>query len=251
METKFTDASSEKLAAIAEKYKISTAAVSELAHAIIKSNGSMAQFNIPELGGSGQWMQGGMTMVGDMFNYSLKALVDGLCSELSNLFYNGQLLYKAPPKSEVKSSASFSSNNWWGDLGIPSSTGSQNNIHYAVFPTERRLAIMQNGNVIVYDTLSHQISGVSQQQGGGYDLTFTSQFGVVYLNTLPVISGVNQTETETKVEEPVNMEEIVTPSKKDDGDIFKNIEKLADLKEKGILTQEEFDSKKSELLSRL
>jgi hypothetical protein len=30
-------------------------------------------------------MLGGMTMVGDMFNYSLKAKVDGLCSELSQL----------------------------------------------------------------------------------------------------------------------------------------------------------------------
>ena len=30
-------------------------------------------------------MRGGMTMVGDMFNYSLKATVNGLCSELSSL----------------------------------------------------------------------------------------------------------------------------------------------------------------------
>ena len=43
----------------------------------------MAQFTHPELGGSGQWMQGGMTMVGDMFNNALKAQVDGLCAELS------------------------------------------------------------------------------------------------------------------------------------------------------------------------
>jgi hypothetical protein len=37
----------------------------------------------PEPGG--QWMRGGMTMVGDMFNYGLKSKVDGLCSELSQL----------------------------------------------------------------------------------------------------------------------------------------------------------------------
>jgi len=30
-------------------------------------------------------MRGGMTMVGDMFNNSLKATVDNLCTELSNL----------------------------------------------------------------------------------------------------------------------------------------------------------------------
>ena len=33
-------------------------------------------------------MRGGMTMVGDMFNNGLKARVDGLCSELSNLLAN-------------------------------------------------------------------------------------------------------------------------------------------------------------------
>src|SRR5712672_2754381 len=56
-----------------------------LLQALVNSNGSMAQFNHSELGGSGQWMRGGMTMVGDMFNYGLKSKVDGLCSELSQL----------------------------------------------------------------------------------------------------------------------------------------------------------------------
>jgi hypothetical protein len=45
----------------------------------------MAQFDHRELGGAGQWMPGGMTMVGDMFNHGLKAKVDGLCSELSQI----------------------------------------------------------------------------------------------------------------------------------------------------------------------
>src|SRR5260370_22259186 len=37
------------------------------------------------MGGGGQGMGGGMTVVGDMFNHGLKAKVDGLCSELSQI----------------------------------------------------------------------------------------------------------------------------------------------------------------------
>ena len=257
MNNLFTEASSEKLAAIAEKYKISIQTANELAHAIMKSNGTMAQFNIPELGGSGQWMQGGMTMVGDMFNYNLKSLVDGLCVELSNLLQTGGLNYKAIPKSKDQSNVGFSAGNWWGDLGQPSSTGSQNDIHYAVFPSSRRLAIIQNGKITVFDTLNHQISGVSQQQGGGFSITFTSQFGNVYLNTLPVVSGEEQQKTEPEVkqkaEDKVNLEASKSePSSiEQDEDIFAKIEKLAGLKDKGILSSEEFENKKTELLSRL
>jgi hypothetical protein len=39
-----------------------------LLQALVNSNGTMAQFSHWELGGGGQWMRGGMTMVGDMFN---------------------------------------------------------------------------------------------------------------------------------------------------------------------------------------
>ena len=45
----------------------------------------MVEFDHRELGGAGQWMPGGMTMVGDMFNHGLKAKVDGLCSDLSQI----------------------------------------------------------------------------------------------------------------------------------------------------------------------
>ena len=56
-----------------------------LLQALLNSKGAMAQFDHRELGGVGQWMPGGMTMVGDMFNHGLKAKVDGLCSELSQI----------------------------------------------------------------------------------------------------------------------------------------------------------------------
>jgi hypothetical protein len=56
---------------LAQRYGVSVDAVTSMLFAVSNGGGTMAQFNVPELGGSGQWMQGGMTMVGDMFNYGL------------------------------------------------------------------------------------------------------------------------------------------------------------------------------------
>jgi hypothetical protein len=75
----------QKINDLARRFGVSVDAVMKLLQALVNSNGTMAQFDHPELGGAGQWMPGGMTMVGDMFNHGLKAKVDGLCSELSQI----------------------------------------------------------------------------------------------------------------------------------------------------------------------
>jgi hypothetical protein len=94
--------------------------------AVNNGHGRMAQFNCRELGGSGQWMQGGMNMVGDMFNYGLKNTVNNLCTELSNALANTQMLSVVPV-------GSTNSNQWWpSNLGNPFSSGAQNNIRYAM-----------------------------------------------------------------------------------------------------------------------
>jgi hypothetical protein len=71
-----------------QRHGFSTDAVMSMLESVIRGNSSMAQFDHPEFGGSGQWMLGGMTMVSDMFNSSLKGQVHGLCSELSRLIAN-------------------------------------------------------------------------------------------------------------------------------------------------------------------
>ncbi len=43
----------------------------------------------------GQWSQGGMIMVGDMFNQGLRYRVDQLCGELAELLRSQPLLH--PP----------------------------------------------------------------------------------------------------------------------------------------------------------
>ena len=75
-----TDQGLQKINDLAQRYGVSTDAVMALLQAVLNGNGTMAQFEHRELGGAGQWMPGGMTMVGDMFNHDLKAKVDGLCS---------------------------------------------------------------------------------------------------------------------------------------------------------------------------
>jgi hypothetical protein len=241
---------------IAARYGISVDAVLTMLQAVNNGGGTMAQFSHPDLGGSGQWMRGGMTMVGDMFNYGLKAKVDDLCSELAVLLANQQMF--APPP-QVQSQGGYgavslfvgqSSGQWWPpEFGSPSSVGSQNNLRYAVFPAARRLAIEVNGHLTVYDTLDHQIGGVGQQQGSGASFTFTSQYGVVPVTSLPIVNGGNPVSAPASFE-PMVAEAPASPSA-GEGDIFAKIERLAELRQKGILSEAEFADKKAELLSRL
>ena len=74
---------------------------------------------------------------------------------------------------------------WWpDDLGEPSTSGSQNRMRYAFFPKRQRLLIEQDGKLTTYDSGTHRISGVSQQDSEGQSLAFTSQNGPVKLEDL-------------------------------------------------------------------
>ena len=258
----------QRVADLAHRYGVSTDAVMTLLAALMAGQGTMAQFNHPDLGGSGQWMQGGMTMVGDMFNHALKAKVDGICAELS------QLLAQQPGVTQPLSSlaqrhsqedrpsarpevslfvptAPGATSQWWPEeFGMPSSTGTQNNLRYAYFPALRRLVIDRSGQVTVYDTLAHQIHGVAQQQSAGASLTLTIQYGVVPLASLPLVSvdGVPQAETGAAQTEapPARSPQVQAPE-----EILATIERLAALHQQGILSEAEFTAKKTELLQRL
>lgn len=90
---------------IAQRHGVSADAVLTLVRALVAGHGTMAQFNHPELGGMGQWTQGGMTMVGDMFNQGLKARVDALCTKLASLLRSQPSgIAAAPAQSQAQSS---------------------------------------------------------------------------------------------------------------------------------------------------
>jgi hypothetical protein len=270
------------IADIAQRHGLSREAVLAMLYAIHVGGGTMAQFSIPELGGSGQWMQGGMTMVGgNMFDNALKARVDALCSELA------QLLTTTP--------VFLPSANWWpASLGVPSAVGGQNTVRYAVFPSTRRLAIQINGVTKVFDTGEHLIGGVQQQQqAGGYgSVTFTSQLGTFDVSSLTELGTQRVAETPAAAPAPQHQSQYQSqppphfapqtqapaprhqsqyqsdparqfapqkrapePASSASGDdpaaIVAAIESLAGLHERGILSDEEFAAKKAELLSRL
>lgn len=180
---------------LAERHGFSRDAVMSMLEPVTRGHGTMAQFDHPEFGGHGQWMGGGMTMVSDMFNDSLRSRVAALCADLSKLV--GDNPAHAEPASLFVSPRASVSQLWWpAVLGVPSSTGSQNNVRYAYFASPRRLAIELHGEVTVYDTLDNQINRFSQQQSHAGSLTFHSQHGLVDVGTLPVISAGNVPMTE-------------------------------------------------------
>jgi hypothetical protein len=202
-----TPAGQHLVAELAQRHGFSIDAVTTMLFAVRNGNGSMAQFSHPEFGG-GQWMQGGMLMLGDMFNQALKGRVDALCNDISGLLARQPgLLQTGSFQSQSQGGAGYQNQttggypgqsslfvpdpaqHWWpAELGSPSATGAQNQVKYAYFAALRRLAVDTGGECWVYDTQDQQIGGFSQQQGSGSSITFTSQYGTVNLATLPVVS---------------------------------------------------------------
>nr|WP_238204465.1 SHOCT domain-containing protein [Methylobacterium aerolatum] len=246
---------------VAERHEVSLEAVRHVLRALERGYGRMAQFDHPDLGGMGQWSAGGMTMVGRMFDDGLRARVAALCTELAA---------RLPAEGFSAPGHSGGVEPWWpGDLGRPSSTGSQNGMRYAYFPESRRLAIEEGSGVSVYDTGDHAISGVSQANGL---LTFTGSAGAVALDRLRRVEGGATPSPEPARAAPADpahgappqaapvkafVPPPVAPPKPSHApshgadDVLTTIERLADLHKRGVLTDQEFQAKKAELLARL
>ena len=235
----------ERVAEIAQRHGFSSATAERVLNALARGGGTQAQFDEPELGGLGQWSRGGLVMVGDMFNHALKARVDALCCDLSALLDKGDIFESTSP-SRAGLHAGYS--DWPPDLGNPVSSGSQNDMRYAVFPGKRRLAVARGGTVTVYDTGEHRIGGVAQAQSADQSLSFTSQLGPLRLSDLKIVGA-----TAAAADDAGRSDRPVAPSsiKAGNQDVLSTIERLADLHKRGVLTDEEFSLKKAELLTRL
>jgi hypothetical protein len=90
---------------------------------------------------------------------------------------------------------------------------------------------------------------------GDQSLTFNSQYGLVRVADLPLVGPATQKPAESMPapQHPATPERAPPPAPPPlaANDVFSLIEKLAELREKNILTDEEFAAKKTELLSRL
>ena len=97
------------------RHSVSTDAVRTILRALRSGGGTMAQFSHSDFGGMSQWSSG-MTMVGDMFNNSLKSKLDALCTELA--------AYVAQAPSEWSSRRDRDEVTWWpSHLESPSRSG--------------------------------------------------------------------------------------------------------------------------------
>jgi hypothetical protein len=120
----------------------------------------------------------------------------------------------------------------------------------------------------VYDTLDHQIGGVQQQQGGmSGSLSFSSQFGTFTVDSLPVADQPNShgiPESPPFQNQPQQwqpplpnssygqpQQNVGNTGPQTHDEILATLERLSGLHQKGVLSEDEFRSKKAELLSRL
>lgn len=251
---------------IADRYNVQPQTIEMLLKAIVRGNGTMAQFNIAELGGQGQWMKGGMTMVGDMFNNSLRSTVDKLCSELAELAATTVLfeVQESSTLGDIAASSDFDhsrnsdeadlsrrAGSWPAIFGNPTSSGSQNNFRYAYFEHVHRLVIEENGRRTIYDTKHHQITGISQQQGAAASFRFASREGVIDLGSLEKISDPERPRQPTPEMVYDATGNAITEDRSPEEIVLGTIEKLNMLFERGQITEEEFAAKKKELLERL
>lgn len=243
----------DRLAGIAQAHGFSPQTAEGMLEALRRGGGAQAQFDLPEAGGMGQWSSGGMLMIGRMFDSGLKARVQALIADLRPVV-----------QSLPQDRGDGGDDGWPADLGTPGASGAQGDMRYAVFPDTRRLAIRQRGRLSVYDTGDHRIGGVSQQQGGDSSLTFASQHGPVALDRLTAVplrdkegdktaAPAAESDAAPPAPSPADPSPAAPPpppSRSDDGAIPAKIEQLHDLFTRNILTREEYEAKKADLLSR-
>lgn len=179
-----TQKEAELIAHLAREHGVSDGAVIAVLAALQRGGGTMAQFSHVDFGGMSQWSSG-MTMVGDMFNDSLKAKLNAIAGELSAYLRDHPAERRSDTNVSYRSAGMPGARSWWPDgLGNPSAAGSQNHMRYAAFPEKRRLVIDDHGKTEIYDTGDHRISGVAQSQSTDSTLTFVSQHGVVRVSDL-------------------------------------------------------------------
>lgn len=161
---------------LASEHGVTLGTVAMLLHGLQATGGNQVQFNIPELGGMGQW-QPSMVMVGDMFNHELKAKVDQLCTVLAGL--SRQL-----PREVAEPMGTL--------LGQTPATfkGSQSDFEYTYYADGNRLVIYHEGKNTNYDTTGYPLTGVQQaQDSSSKHLGFTYPGGTVEIKDLQEIKS--------------------------------------------------------------
>lgn len=286
---KLTPAGQQLIEEVAQRHGLSTDAVMSMLESVIRGNGSMAQFNHPEFGGSGQWMQGGMTMVSDMFDNYLKGRVHGLCSELSSLIATQPGLIRSGSFQSQNQGTQQQGNDGGERYQQSAGHGGSNQQQTAAGPAEPVSLFVQAAPGTSSDWWPAEL-GRPNSTGAQNDVRYAffvqlRRLAIEVNGKLTVydtldhqITGFSQQQSRgasltfgsqhglvavaslpvvsvggapQPASPPLREEPVGTQSGAREADVFATIEKLAQLHAKGILSDEEFAAKKAELLSRL
>jgi hypothetical protein len=149
---------------------------------------------------------------------------------------------------------------WWpAELGSPSSSGSQNNLRYAVFPVARCLVVEVNGGLSVHDIGDLQILGCSLASDDA-EVLFSTNSGTIKLTSLPLVQPASPAASHGHASPSAGSPapaaaaapvQAAAEHQYPQSAVLEALAKLGDLKAMGILTEAEFNAKKTELLSRL
>ena len=170
---------------IAQRYHVPESVVRELYRQLQANGGTQCQFDCPELEGQIQWMPG-YVMVSHPTDKALKARVDGLCCELAAVLSGSDTAAPAALSRDWEHESTGES--WWpGTFGHPATSGEQNGVRYAYFPQQRRLLVQQGARIDAYETGSHHITGVAQQQAQTSSLSFQTDQGAIPLGQLKCV----------------------------------------------------------------
>ena len=126
----------ELISRVSIHHSVSADAVRTILRALLSGNGTMAQFSHPDFGGMSQWSPG-MTMVGDMFNNSLKSKLDAVCTELATYVADTPSADRdhGRVEGEVSYQTSRQRSDWCPtNLGTPSAVGAQNDPFHRAAP---------------------------------------------------------------------------------------------------------------------
>lgn len=259
-----TTETTDDLAVLARETGFSTAAVDAMRRAIARGGGRMAQFDHPEFGGPGQWMRGGMLMLGVPDDRRLHQRVDALCEALAATAdgVRDRHVDRWPASRPWPSQSSGpdrpapdTGGAWWpASLGDPDASGGQDGSGYAWFAASRRLAVQAGGRVTVHDTGEHRLVGVSQTQGGAEAMVFTGDRGPIDVARLPIVpvdADLGAGRAAERTPSPATGRVAPEPATGPAIDPFAALEKLAALHARGIVDDGEYAAKKAELLRRI
>jgi hypothetical protein len=287
---KLTPTGQQLIEEVAQRHGFSTDAVMSMLESVIRGHGSMAQFDHPEFGGSGQWMQGGRTMVSDMFNNYLKGQVHGLCSELSRLIENQPDLIRSgsfqsqsqgtqQQRNDGSSQQHQQSDGYGGSnqqqtaagpvgsvsLFVPAAPGTSGDWWPADLGRPNSTGAQNNVRYAFFAQprrLAIEVNGkmtvydTLAHQINGFSQQQSSGASLTFasphgLLAVASLPVVSVGAVPQPASSPVQEKPVGTQSVAREADVFTTIEKLAQLHAKGILSDEEFAAKKAELMSRL